>query len=95
MFTVLGFFGFLPGFLQYLECAGFNIQADGIGPMPRRRETVADEIIFIVEQGVDNIVDQVGVNDGTIRGDADNDIRFRLLSRPDSNGQAHRIDCRV
>ena len=76
MFTVLRFFGFLPCFLQNFEGAGFHIQANGIGSTPRRRETIADKIVFIFKQGVDNIVNQRGIDDGTIRGDADNHIRF-------------------
>ena len=76
MFAVLGFFGFLPCFGKDFERAGFHIQADGIGARPWWRETIADEVVFVFEESVDHVIDQFRINDGTIRGDADNDIRF-------------------
>ena len=79
MFAVLRFFGFLPGFLQDFERAGFHIQADGIGPIPRWRQTVTDKIIFIFDQSIDHIIDQLRINHRTIRRNADNHISLRLF----------------
>src|SRR6266498_1189683 len=47
--------------------------------MPRRRKTVADEVIFIFEQSVDYIIYQRRINNGTIRGNANDHICLRLL----------------
>ena len=79
MFTMLGFLCFLPCFSEDFERAGFHIQADGIGAMPGRWESVADEVVFTFEESVDHVINQLRVNDGTIRRDADNDICFRFF----------------
>jgi hypothetical protein len=65
MFTVLGFPGFLPRFFQDFECADFHIQADGIRPMPGRREAVANEVCgeneFIGQQRTPQLFQGFGI----------------------------------
>jgi len=84
MLTVLRFFGFLPRFFQRSKRAGLGIQSDGVGAAPRRRKAIADKIEFrysifdirFTDQCIDNIIDQFGIDHGTISCDANNNIRF-------------------
>src|SRR5689334_11048494 len=76
MFTLLRFLSFLPGFCKNFERTGLHIQTNGIGPMPGRWKSVTNKIVSAFEQSVDDIIDQRGINDRTIRSDADNIISF-------------------
>ena len=95
MLAVLRLATILPRLCQGFERAGFHIQAYRVSPMPGRRKTVADEVIFAFEQGPDHIVDQRGVDDRAIGSDADNIISIWPALPLDSSGQAHRRGCRA
>src|SRR5688572_2236790 len=79
MFPMLGLPGALPGFFKDLECTTFHIQTNRVCPTKWRWQTIRSKIIFVIEQGVDNIVNQRGVNHWTICRDADNYVRFCSL----------------
>src|SRR5688572_5836634 len=79
MLTVERFFGFLPCFFEGFECTCFRIQPNGVGSMKWRRQAIRSEVIFAIEQSIDYIVNQRGVNDRTICRNSDDHIRFGSL----------------
>src|SRR5574341_1036579 len=73
---MLRLLGFLPSFLEDLKCTNFHIKPNGIGSMKWRWQTIRNEVVFVIEQGVGSIVNQPRINNGTICCDTDNDIGF-------------------
>src|SRR3990170_758735 len=79
MFAVKCLSGFAPCFFQRRKSADLYIKPDWIGSLEWRWQSVASEIKLLTDHCLHYIVNQRGVHDGTICGDADNHIRFGSL----------------